>query len=198
MVGRKEQLPNGSWVSNKINFTDLAQIYGVSYNKLLERSKRENWALLRKAYLHQLEKQRLGVDLGIYAQESYESEVFALNAATRLSHVVDAYIQYKYSNVLEKLDKIGSELTVDELDEETREELDAVNRATGTPLFLDGVQRAVKILSDVYNLQRKVYDNAPKGIEMLEEVESKETKLTPAERAKKIKELEAKLGISLG
>lgn len=183
VLGERTQGENGIYVSKDISYQKLADLSGLSLDTLKKRGTRENWVGLRRAYLARVGEINAGHELGFYSTENYQAEIASMNAATKLGVVLNRYLDDKFGNIL------SNEIYGDELGEE--DELVEIKIAD--------LKDAVKVAMDVYTLQRKIYDNAPRtDIEMYENEMNKNQKykLTDNERKAKIKQLEAKIGKS--
>jgi hypothetical protein len=190
VIGEKVLSEQGTWITKDISLAEVAKHFKVPYDTVVLRSRRSNWKLLREKYKDTLSKNKLGKQLSIYAQETFTNEVSALNAVTRLSKVAELYIEYKYQKLLDLAN--NPDLSVTDLDEETIEALETVNKNTGIPIFLDGVARAAKIVENLYKLQRSIYDNAPDFTPDDNNVDV----LTEAAKKAKLAQLERELNVS--
>lgn len=192
VLGKRTQLEDGSWISEDYTLKELSQKFGVKYDYLRYKSASESWSKLRKAYLARVNKINIGQELGLYTQENYQAEIAAMNACNKLGNVLDKFIEHKFGEILEDNEDIDSDGT--EASDKITELMSAVNRNTGTPIFITELKEAVKVAGDIYNLQRKIYENAPKTeIETIEKITNKPKFKTEHERRTKIQQLQAKL-----
>lgn len=156
---------------------------GLSHYTVRNKGRRENWVGLRRAYLARVGEINAGHELGFYSTENYQAEIASMNAATKLGIVLNKYLDEKFGDILN--DDLANGREIDDLDIsniDMRELKDAVN-----------------VAKEVYTLQRKIYDNAPREeSEMYETLLHKNDKrpLSDQERKAKIKQLEAKIGKS--
>lgn len=158
VVGNRVQLQDGSWVTEKVTLPELAKHYNINLNTLRGKSKKENWAKLRDAYVAKVQERNLGVELSFYTQENFNNESIAMNSAQKLGKVLETYIDTKYSKILDAADSLeDSEI---ESDEELQREFSRVNNNTGINIFIAELQNAVKVADSIYTLQRKIYSNA--------------------------------------
>jgi len=192
ILGNRVQLEDGTWVSEDCTLKDIALRFGVNYNYLRIKSSSESWGKIRKAYLARVNQSNIGHELGLYTQENYQAEIAAMNACNKLGIVLDKYIDHKFSDILENTEDINS---IDsDISEELEAKLNAVNRNTGTPIFVTELKEAIKVASDIYTLQRKIYDNAPKtDLDVIEKITNKPKFKNEKERQAKIQQLQAKL-----
>lgn len=192
VLGKRIQLADGSFVSEDYTLKELALKFGISYNYLRYKSSCEKWSKLRKAYLIRVNQINVGQELGLYTQENYQGEIAAMNACNKLGVVLDRYIEYKFGEILESAEDLDTDGK--SMSEELETQMMAVNRNTGTPIFITELKETVKVANDIYNLQRKVYENAPKTeMEIIERITNKPKFKTEKERQAKIKQLQAKL-----
>lgn len=156
----------------------------------------QTWSKYRKAYLARVNQINIGQELGLYTQENYQAQIAAINACNKLGTVLDKFIEYKFGDILEMSEDVTDDGT--EVPEEISNQMREVNRATGTPVLLAEIKDAVKVVTDIYNLQQKIYKDAPKGdAEIIEELSTKPRFRTEQERHAAIARLEAQLGRSL-
>lgn len=192
VLGKRKQLADGSYVSEDYTLKEIAAKFNVNYGSLRHKASQDRWNNLRKAYLARVNQINIGLDLGLYTQENYQSEIAALNACNKLGKVLDKYIEVKFGDILDDDVDVNSDHS---LDDTVRETMLQVNRATGTPIFVTELKEAIKVAGDIYNLSRKIYENAPKEeITIIEEHTKKPKFRNDNERLAKIKQLEAKLG----
>jgi hypothetical protein len=188
VVGSREQLEDGSWVSKTITLSYLAEYYDIKYSVIKSKSVLENWKKYRKAYLSRVTESNTGKELSFYTQENFGAELSAMNSAQKLSRVADIYIEHKYRKVLAIANDLGKSGI--EIDEEVDEELNKVNNATGMSIFVNELSNAVKVVKDIYTLQRQIYDNAPKEEhELIDEMTSAKTARSEREKQKRLEDL---------
>lgn len=192
ILGNRVQLEDGTWVSEDCTLKDIAIKFGVNYNYIRVKAANESWSKIRRAYLARVNQSNIGQELGLYTQENYQAEIAAMNACNKLGIVLDKYIDHKFSDILETTEDINS--LDSDISEELEAKLNAVNRNTGTPIFVTELKEAIKVASDIYTLQRKIYDNAPKtDMEVIEKITNKPKFKNEKERQAKIQQLQAKL-----
>lgn len=188
VVGKREQLEDGSWVSTNISLSYLAEYYDIKYSVIKSKSVLENWKKYRKAYLARVTEKDTGKDLSFYVEENLGNELSAMNSAQKLSRVADIYIEHKYRKVLaiaNDLNKSGKEI-----DEEVDAELSKVNNATGMSVFVNELSNAVKVVKDIYTLQRQIYDNVPKEeVSIIDEMTAAKTARSEREKQKRLEDL---------
>lgn len=192
VIGKRTQLEDGSWITEDYTLKELAQKFGVKYDYLRYKSSSESWSKLRKAYLARVNQVNIGQELGLYTQENYQAEIAAMNACNKLGVVLDRYIEHKFGDILETSENTESDGT--DVSDELASQMNVVNRTTGTPVFITELKEAIKVASDIYTLQRKIYDNAPKTeVEVIEKITNKPKFKNEKERQAKIQQLQAKL-----
>lgn len=198
VLGKRVQLSNGTWVSEDYTLKEIALKYGISYYYLKAKSASESWQKLRKAYLARVNSINVGQELGLYTSENYQAEVAAMNACNKLSIVLNSYLEYKFGDILDISEDINK-LETEDMNEEVASKMNAINSNTGTPIFINELKEAIKVTSDIYKLQRSIYDNSPnKELDVLENlVKNKPRFKTEKARKAKIAELQAKLSIVL-
>ena len=192
ILGNRVQLEDGTWVSEDCSLKDIAQKFGVNYNYLRNKASTESWSKIRRAYLARVTQTNIGQELGLYTQENYQAEIAAMNACNKLGIVLDKYIDHKFADILENNEDINHDDR--DISEELEAKLNAVNRNTGTPIFVTELKEAIKVASDIYNLQRKIYENAPKAeTDIIEKITNKPKFKSEKDRQAKIQQLQAKL-----
>lgn len=201
VLGKRKQLEDGSWISEDYTYRELCSKFSnqelgvkINYNTLKNVASQQNWTKLRKAYLARVNQINIGQELGLYTQENYQAEISAVTACNKLGTVLDRYIEYKFGDILECDEDTDS---TDNYSEESIYQMESVNKA-GSPIFLAEIKEAVNVAKEIYNLQRKIYDNAPKTeMEIIETLSTKPKFRSDKERQAKIAQLSAKLGKNL-
>lgn len=192
VLGKRVQLEDGSWVSEDYSLKELSLKFGVNYEYLRKKSSNESWGKIRKAYLARVNQINIGQELGLYTQENYQAEIAAMNACNKLGIVLDKYIDHKFGDILDNNEDVDCDGS--EVGESIEEHMRMVNRASGAPVLMTELKEAIKVASDIYSLQRKVYDNAPKTeMEIIEKMTNKPKFKNEKERTAKIQQLQAKL-----
>lgn len=182
ILGKRKQLEDGIWVSEDYSPRELADKFEVKINTLKSKITQGNWVALRKAYLLRVNQINIGQELGLYAQVNYQSEIAALNFCNKLGIVLDKYMEQNFGDILDNSDNVNSDGS-----EESEK-----------PIRMSDLKDAINVATEVYKLQRKVFDNAPQdAAEELTRLSSKQRMRSPQERLAKIKQLEAKIGKSL-
>ncbi|MGL5923780.1 hypothetical protein [Chroococcidiopsis sp.] len=195
ILGKRKQLEDGSWVSEDYTHQELAGKYAIKLSTLRKQLYNGSWHNYRKAYLARVSQMSIGLELGLYTQENYQSEIAAMRACDKLGNVMTAYIQHRFGEVLDAQSDL---LTDGELPSNVAETMNEVHPKTGVPLFLGEVEKAIKVTKDIYDLQRRIYENAPStGADIVEEVTSKPKFANDRERESKISNLEAQIGRKL-
>jgi hypothetical protein len=195
VLGKRIQLEDGTFASEDYTYKEFAEKFEVNFTTLRDKVHKDKWQHLRKAYLARVNERNIGQELGLYVQENYQAEIAAVNACNKLGVVLDRYIEHKFGEVLDASEDLDNP---NYLSEETKEYMNMVNNKTGTPIFLNEVKEAITVASNIYKLQRQIYENAPKEDMELFQIETKSHKFkTPQERQAAIKRLEAKLGRKL-
>lgn len=198
VLGKRVQLGDGTWVNEDYTLKEIATKYGISYGYLSAKSASESWQKLRKAYLARVNSVNIGQELGLYTSESYQAEVSAMNACNKLSTVLNSYLEYKFGNILDNVEDL-SKSEKDVVDENIQRQMDSVNPNTGNPTFITEVKEAVKVTTEIYKLQRQIYENSPaKDMEKLGEmIKGKPKFKSEKDRKNKLKELHTKLALVL-
>jgi hypothetical protein len=195
ILGKRKQLEDGSWVSEDFTHQELADKYAINLSTLRKQLYNGSWHNYRKAYLARVSQMSIGLELGLYTQENYQSEIAAMRACDKLGSVMTAYIQHRFGEVLDA----QSDLHADgEMPSNIAEYMDEIHPKTGVPAFLGEVEKVIKVTKDIYELQRRIYENAPStGADIVEEVNSKPKFANERERESKIRAIEANIGRSL-
>jgi len=179
ILGKRKQLPDGIWISEDYTYSQIAKDYGIALQTVKDRGARESWTKLRKAYLARVNNINIGQKLSLYTTANYQAEVAAMSACNKLGVVLDRYIENKFGDILDSNEDINSDTRKDDISRVTTLEL----------------KEAVTVASEIYKLQRKIYDNAPKtDQEILDLLESKPKYKSAQERAAAINRIAAKLG----
>lgn len=184
--GKLVKLEDGTYVSEDITHKELSDKYDCSFTTIKCRAAKEQWSRWRKLYLARLSPNtnHLPTEISTYVQENYNAEANALNAITKLSVVANTYIENKFGDILDANEDItqeGTNVSIEQVD-------------------IFEIKEAVKIVNDIYTLQRKIYENRPKtDIDSIEESINKKNKSTMSDRDReaKIKQLEARIGKNL-
>lgn len=192
IVGERKQLEDNSWVSEDISLKELSNRYDIAYSTIRKKAHIEGWVKLRKGYLARVNEKNLGFELSFYTQENFAAEIAAMNTCNKLGKVLETYIEGQYGEILresEDLEKGGVDLS-----DELKDRLGRVNNNTGVPVFINELSNAVKVTRDIYDLQRKIYENAPKeDSEVIEEMTGKTKFNNDREREIKLKQLQNRL-----
>ena len=183
ILGRRKQLEDGSIVAENVTLKELSEKYGIKMTLIKEKSAKQNWGKLRKAYQERVTERNIGLELGLYTQEDYEAEVAAMNAANKLTVVLNKFIDYKFREILEDDQDVNSDGS--NTSEELEQQINAVNRNTGTPVFINELKETVKVATDIYRLQKEIYRNAPN-----KDLETLDAKIKSSKDAKKSKSIE--------
>jgi hypothetical protein len=162
VLGKRVQLEDGSYATQDYTYRELSEEYQISYDYLKQKAAKEKWFQLRQAYVARVTKRNAGHELNMYTQENYQGEVRALDVCDKLGIVLDKFIQHKFGEVLDvELD------LVDGPDKKAVENnvtgvLSRLNPVTGMPLILSELKEAVNVTKEIYGLQKRIYDEAPK------------------------------------
>ena len=183
--GKLIQLEDGTYLSEDYSHKELADKYNCGLSTIKAKASKEEWTKWRRLYLARVSHTDASQDLGAYVQENYHAEANALNAITKLSVVANTYIENKFSDILDSNEDVtqdGSNIDILGVD-------------------IVELKEAVKVINDIYSLQRKIYDNRPKtDIDTIDDaINAKKNKapMNPRDREAKIKQLQARLGKNL-
>lgn len=198
VLGKRKQTTDGTWISENYTLKEIAEKFGVGYYYLKQKSASEGWSKLRKAYLARVNEVNVGQELGLYTSENYQSEINAINACNKLSAVLNSYIEYKFGSIIDHCEDINS-LDGEGLPENIERQMNVINQNTGMPVFINEIKEAVKVTTDIYKLQRTVYENSPQAnTELVENLmKNKKTFKNEQQRKAKLTELQAKLSVLL-
>lgn len=182
VLGKRRQLEDGTWVSEDYTHREFAEEYGLSKYYVDQIASQEAWHKLRKAYLARVSDINIGQELSLYTTENFQAEISAINACNKLGVVLDKYIDTKFGDILDAANSTDTNIP---------DEAAGVN--------VNELKEAINVAKEIYTLQRKIYENAPKtGEELINEVNQSKPKFrTPQERKAKIKSLEAIIGKAL-
>lgn len=197
VIGKKKQLEDGTWITEDYSYKELAEKFGVKRTTVQQKGAQESWMKLRKAFLARVMNQNLSMDMGLYVTENYQAEVSAMNACNKLGVVLDKYIESKFGHILEKNEDINNEdeksLVMETIVTKNGEVIEVEKE-----IDISEIKDAIKVAQDIYGLQRKIYDNAPKPeVELIEKMTNKPKFRSERERQQKIAQLEQRLGRKL-
>jgi hypothetical protein len=188
VVGNRLQLEDGTWVSQNISLSYLSEYYDIKYSVIKSKSVLENWKKYRKAYLSRVTDSNVGKELSFYTEENFGAELSAMNTSTKLSRVLDIYIEHRYRNILDVANDLGK--SGNEIDEDIEADLSRVNNATGMSIFINELSQAVKVTKEIYSLQAQIHSNAPKDeMELIEEMSEAKTARSEREKQKRLEDL---------
>ena len=186
IIGKVEQLEDGSWVTKDYDFKEIAEKYNITPARVYRKAKQEGWRNYRQAYLARIDELSLGEDLGLYNTVNYFAEAATLQACKKLASVVDSFIESKYGDILDVLED-----TSRELDEEDREEI-------ASKVDIKEFKEATDVIQRIYKMQRDITDNSPEALRAKNNDGGvySNRKMSKSEREQLIKKLENKFSIS--
>jgi hypothetical protein len=182
ILGKRKQLEDGTWISEDYTYNQIAKDYGIALQTIKNKGSQESWSKLRKAYLARVNNLNIGQQLSLYTTANYQAEIAAMNACNKLGVVLDRYIENKFGDILDSSEDINSTGRENNISHVNMQEL----------------KDAIKTASDIYQLQRKIYDNAPDtDQEILDLLNTKPKYKSAQEREAAIHRIAAKLGKSV-
>lgn len=142
--GKITKLEDGTYTTNDYSLKELANNYEVNYFKLCEVARQQNWKRYRQAYLSRIEDITLQEELGYIDVAEYSAEVNTLNACDKISAIVDTYIESRFGQLLDLTEDTENEFSEEDI-EEIVGQVDLVE-----------LKDAMKLVSDMYKLQKQV------------------------------------------
>lgn len=181
ILGKRKQLEDGTWITEDYTYSELRDKYQLkSLGTLKNKAAKDSWTGLRKAYLSRVNQNNIGQELGLYTTENFQAEITSINICNKLGLLANKYIEDKYGEVLDKLNDTDSDDSIDKV----------------TVIDLKDLQDSVKVITEVYNLQKRIYDSAPKTDQtVIDEMSKKRKYRTSQQREQKINELKTKLQV---
>lgn len=191
ILGIREKTEEGHYISRTYTKQEFADKFNIPITVLKERMRLDKWAELREAYLLKIDEINVGQELNIYARENNEAEIAAMNAAGKLAHLLDVWIEHNFGEVLDIKQSIFKNKfakVIYDVEQQEYRELDPRDS-----IDLDKLHKGIKIAREIYDLQEKITKKYEHLAPHTDELAKKQGKLSESQRKTKLEAIKAQL-----